>query len=202
MSQNNNTDTYNLFSLVSFSLSLLHPQPESMSSIPSQPPHVILEKARAPLFSKVVHLQEDTDERSDGVSSRNSSNNNNRRLTTRRKEYLDDDDVFDDAGRRSRSHEEEEDDEDDGFERTSRTTSKTGGETNKSTSGLSQENIYQLPSPEEQLTVLSQEFHPSIIPIDVSEKPFERMSSFRRSLIHVRFSFISFWPDIKFVLRV
>lgn len=51
------------------------------------------------------------------------------------------------------------------------------------------DSIYQLPSPKEVTEALAQEYPASFIPIDVSS--FQRMSSFRRSLIHVSFILIT-----------
>ena len=48
------------------------------------------------------------------------------------------------------------------------------------------EQLYALPSPEEQMQLISKEVFPSkYVPIDVTGVGFTRMSSMRRSLIHV-----------------
>jgi len=46
--------------------------------------------------------------------------------------------------------------------------------------------IYALPSPKERTQILAQEYPSSFVPIDVTGATFQRMHSFRRSLIHVR----------------
>ena len=166
----------------------------------------------ASLYSKDVHLRQYLEEKKGDTSIKlgngvtrvvsTSSSYNIRR--TLRKEYLhedDDESVFDEErGHRSSTNhysrlDQEDDDEDDGFERTSSqaTSSKTGGNTttinSRSVGTLSQDSStisWQLPSPKTRMTTLSQEFHPTVIQVDVSEKPFQRMSSSRRSLIHVR----------------
>uniref|UniRef100_T1KA97 WASP family protein member n=1 Tax=Tetranychus urticae TaxID=32264 RepID=T1KA97_TETUR len=64
-------------------------------------------------------------------------------------------------------------------------TSRNSHQENNSTNGFDEadsDSIYRLPSPDEVTEALAQEYPASFIPIDVSS--FQRMSSFRRSLIH------------------
>lgn len=49
------------------------------------------------------------------------------------------------------------------------------------------EELLMLPSPEEKMHALSLEYPPVVVPIDTSESSFNRLSSVRRSLIHVDF---------------
>lgn len=48
-----------------------------------------------------------------------------------------------------------------------------------------EEPLLRLPSPEEKMHALSLEYPPVVVPIDTSESNFNRLSSVRRSLIHV-----------------
>lgn len=50
-----------------------------------------------------------------------------------------------------------------------------------------EEPLLRLPSPEEKMHALSLEYPPVVVPIDTSESNFNRLSSVRRSLIHVDF---------------
>lgn len=71
-------------------------------------------------------------------------------------------------------------------------TSRNSHQENNSTNGFDEadsDSIYRLPSPDEVTEALAQEYPASFIPIDVSS--FQRMSSFRRSLIHVSLLFLS-----------
>jgi len=45
---------------------------------------------------------------------------------------------------------------------------------------------HRLPSPEEQIQTVALRFPPELVAVDVSGRAFDRMTSFRRSLIHVQ----------------
>ncbi|XP_023727427.1 mucin-5AC isoform X2 [Cryptotermes secundus] len=57
--------------------------------------------------------------------------------------------------------------------------------------GLEDDNVdsgtdHRLPSPEEQVQTVALRFPPELVAVDISGRPFDRMTSFRRSLIHVQ----------------
>ena len=75
-----------------------------------------------------------------------------------------------------------------GLPEPSNTSQSTLSQTDHFSDQVEESTAYQLPSLSEQTVALAEEYPSAYIPIDVTGNSFQRMSSFRRSLIHVSFT--------------